>query len=284
MNVSSFYSSPVRPYHPIVPTAWSLRQKKNIKTHSKLAHQENVTVGSLLRSCKPTPANSVLLGKCQDGLPLLLELGDPQMGAVLISGDGGCGKTHHLQVIVQSAVRMAQAGNMQIAVLTANLGEWAGVLEDEEIKRYMRGIYAWYDPRVAGLIANLTDLAEARRQGERQGSAIIFVMDDLNFAEGLGCEAQFNFRWLISYGSQSNIWLVAGIHASYASSFQYWLEPFRTRVVGRTKNQEDAALMASGYNPGSEVLEPGTFSVQTGESRLTYQLPLLGDPLQRKAG
>jgi len=260
-----------------------LRQKKNIKTHSKLTHQETVTVGSLLQSCEPTPANFILLGKCRDGLPLLLELGNPQMGAVLISGDAGCGKTHHLQVIAQSAVRLAHARNMQIAVLSANPGEWTGVLGDEEMKRCLHGFYAWYDPQAIQLIAELTDLAEARRQGECQGSAILFVLDDLNFAESMGCEAQFNLRWLISYGSQSNIWLVAGIHAGYANTESYWLEPFRTRVLGRTKNQEDAALLATGCNPGSEVLEPGTFSVQTGESWVTYQLPLLGEPLQRKA-
>ena len=99
---------------------------------SRLAKSRNdrsaasFTTGGMLSSVQPLPNRAVLLGRCNDGLPCLMTLTDPEIGAILIGGDAGCGKTHHLQVIVDSLLRTSAPHDMQIMILTHHPEEWLG--------------------------------------------------------------------------------------------------------------------------------------------------------------
>lgn len=235
------------------------------------------TVGGLLKSIQACPFTSLLLGECADGLPFLVELGDPEMGAALVSCEKGTGKTHQLQVMAESAARLNAPSDVQIGILTFKPDEWYSWERSSQHRKYLQGIYAWYDPWAEGLIQNLVDLAEARRGGDRSGADVLFIVDDLNFIEELSYEAQVNLHWLLEYGSQSNIWVAGAINAHLAADFRYWVDPFRTRIIGRVIRAENAGIL--GLDPGIKAgaVEPGTFRVWAGYEWRTYRLPLLGD-------
>ena len=235
-----------------------------------------ITVESLIASVKPIPSHAILLGRCQDGLPFLMELGDPEIGAVLIGCEGGYGKTHQLQAMVDSAVKTHAPKEMQVLILTLNPMEWDRMKHNPQYRDYVLGIHAWYDPRVEDQIQSLTALAEARRASGKGGPSIMMILDDLNYVEDLSLEAQVNLRWLLAYGAQSGIWLVSTLNASLAQDYQYWIEPCRTRILGRVMTQENTRLL--GIRSDSEVssLSPGEFKIWTGMSWMNYRLPLLG--------
>jgi hypothetical protein len=237
----------------------------------------SLTVGKLLSAVKPVPQHSLLLGQCKDGLPFLMQLVDPEIGAILISGDTACGKTHQLQVLVDSAMRLNAPHDLQISILTHKTNEWRLFWDRTQQEKYLFQIKAWYEPGAEALIEGLVTLAEARRDGQRVGTSILLVLDDFNFVEELSYSAQVNLHWLLAYGAQSGIWIAAAIKSTYAESFRYWIDGFRTRILGSTKSITNLVILSNEKSSHAENLEPGFFQVWTGANWLSYRLPLLGD-------
>ncbi len=240
-------------------------------------HYEITTVGSLLRGCGPMPSGSILLGQCADGLPFLLELANPEMGAILVCCEEGFGKTHQLQVMVESAIRTYSPSKMQVTVLTLNPNEWTNLQREGNRLAHLQGVYAWHDDPVDDTIQALTDLADTRRQRTQRGPDILFILDDFNFVEELSFEAQVNLRWFLEYGAQSGVWLIGAINARYATAFRYWIDPFRTRVVGRVLCPDTTKTLTMGLCPQVAGLEPGSFQVYSGKEWVNYRLLPLGD-------
>ena len=236
-----------------------------------------ITVGKLLTSIKTFPRQSLLLGLCMDGLPFLMDLSDPITGSILITGDPGCGKTHHLQVAVDSAIRTNTPSELQVAVITHNPGEWRYLRESKQYKIYLQDILPWYDIRAETTIQRLTELADARRDGKQDGYKVLFILDDINFIEDLSYEAQVNLHWLLAYGAQSGVLLIASVKSSYANTLSYWLETFRTRILGRIHSTSNAKILANRSDSKVFNLEPPNFRVWSGTEWMTYRLPILGD-------
>ncbi len=219
---------------------------------------------------------SILLGQCKDGLPFLLDLSDPASGPVLISGDQACGKTHQLQVLVESAVRIHKPSQLQLSIFTHNPTDWGYLVNNKAYMEYLQDVHAWYDGRAEEKIKALIDLAEKRRDDQVIGPKVMLILDDLNFVEDLSFEAQTNLRWLIAYGAQSGVWIIAAVKSRYAKSLTYWLEPFRTRILGKISSTNQSWMLAVGREPQKRIMEPSMFRVWTGSNWMTYQLPLLG--------
>jgi hypothetical protein len=241
------------------------------------ARVQPLTVGALLADLSPVRRPRMLTGVCADGLPFLIELTEPDMGAILVGCEKGTGKTHQLQVMAESAVRMSSPRGLQVGVLTFKPGEWRGWETEPERRKHLQGIYAWYDPWAERFIQDLVDLAEARQEGHRAGADVLMVLDDLNFVEELSYEAQVNLHWLLEYGSQSQVWLVGALNAHQAVGYRYWVEPFRTRIIGGVKAGRNAEILAMRPCPNAETLQPGEFCIWTGHHWQVYRLPLLGD-------
>ena len=254
------------------------RMRRDIFLPSRVNQSSDVmTVGRLLSSTKPFPAHSILLGECKDRLPFLMQLEDPNMGAILIDGDPGCGKTHQLQVMVDSAIRLNPPHELQISILTHKPNEWQNFWNHKHQEKYLYQLKAWYDPSAKDLIEGLLQLAEARRNGNRQGASILCVLDDFNFVEELSYTAQVNLHWLLAYGAQSGIWIAAAVKASYGPKFRYWYESFRTRIIGASKMSGVGDNLSGRNNIEAANLKPGFFKIWTGMDWMTYRLPLLGE-------
>jgi len=243
----------------------------------EIIHTRPTTVGGLLTSIGQCPTPAVLLGVCADGLPFLMELVEPEIGAVLVSCDKGMGKTHQLQVMADSALGMNPPSQFQLGILTFKPAEWHAWEASNPRRKYLQGIYAWYDPWAEGFIQSLVELAEARQEGRRNGADVLVMLDDLNFIEELSFEAQVNLHWLLEYGSQSKIWLIGALNAHQAIKYHYWVEPFRTRIIGRVTQDQNAKILAMRDFQGGDRLQPGEFRIWTGNGWRTYRLPLLGD-------
>lgn len=277
MSTSNLFADAVRITRGAIPDLLLKKGNRNGLIRKRKTHRTGNTVGSLLESVRDIPPRTLLLGKCSDGLPFLMELGAPELGAVLIGCDAGCGKTHQLQVMVDSAMRINPPNKVQVVVLSPNPDEWKSLQSDNKSKQYLRDILSWYAGKSEMIIEELTELAEDRRQGKRWGADVLLILDDLKYVEDLGYEAQVNLHWLLEYGSQSGVWVISTVDADLADNFHYWIDTFRTRIIGRTGSPEDAAVIAMRPNSKAFELEHGSFQVWTGSQWLTYQLVPLGD-------
>jgi hypothetical protein len=275
MGTSNLFASAMKTYQQLIPELIS-RRREGALDHRTDTAEPYGSIGQLLETMRPLPSRSILLGRCTDGLPFLMDLGDPQIGAILVGCDIGCGKTHQLQVMADSALQINSPREVQISVVTLNPDEWTFMLEDPQRKKYLQGVHAWYDSRTEKVIENLSNLADDRRCGRRMGADVLLLLDDLNFVEELSYEAQVDLHWLLEYGAQSGIWVVATINADQAGGFRYWIDTFRTRIVGRVPSTRKAEILAMREGVMANELEPGEFRVWTGRGWLSYTLPVLG--------
>lgn len=254
------------------------RMRRDVFVPSKAKQSAHtVTVGKLLSDINPVPMHSLLLGQCKDGLPFLMQLNEPAIGAILIGGDTGCGKTHQLQVLVDSAMRLNAPHDLQVSILTHKTNEWRSFWGRTQQEKFLYQIKAWYDPSAEAFIEEMVHLAEARREGLSEGASILLILDDFSFVEELSYEAQVNLHWLLAYGAQSGIWIAAAIKSIYAEKFRYWIDSFRTRIIGSISSKSDEDILSAGKDSLVVGIEPGFFQVWTGADWLLYRLPLLGD-------
>lgn len=236
-----------------------------------------VTTGQLIRNALPVPHGSILLGLCRDRLPFLIELTEPAIGAILVASDEGQGKTHQLQIIVDSALRMNAPKDFQVFILTSNPDEWNSTFHSNQSRKYLQGMTSWYAADAPALIDTALQLAESRRQGDLMGARILFILDDLERVNELPYETQINLHWLLEYGPQSNVWMIAAVKAGLAGSLRYWIDVFRTRIIGRVLSQENASILATKKEVLADCLSPGEFKVWTGHDWRSYRLPVIGD-------
>src|SRR5512138_41199 len=64
---------------------------------------EQPSLSEVLAGFSPMPPASLFLGVASDELPVLLNLHDPVPGPILITADGGAGKTALLQTVALAA-------------------------------------------------------------------------------------------------------------------------------------------------------------------------------------
>jgi hypothetical protein len=277
MALPQIFSTPLPPQLKVLPGLRLGTRTAPRRTKTGRLRKQAVTVNTLMETLDPLPQQAVLLGRCADGLPFLMSLGDPELGAILIVSQQGYGKTHHLQTLVDSALQTHSPRKLQVAVLTLNPGEWTRLTGRPAVRNYLQGVAAWYDPQAEALIASLTELAESRREGRQRGPDILLALDDLPALQDLTWETQVNLRWLLEYGSQSGIWIVATVNAAQVARFRYWIETFRTRIIGRVDDKAAGEVLALDEIEAAKVLSPGEFRAWTGSEWVSYTLPLLGD-------
>lgn len=276
MGVINTFVNATKPDQSLVPIPAFHKRTRAVHHPDNKTKLGTPTVGSLLSGIQSVNSCSLLLGQCEDGLPLLIELGEPELGATLISCERCMGKTHQLQVMADSAVQLRSPSQLQLGVLTFKPAEWQAWETNPKRRKYLQGIYAWYDPWVGGLIQAMVDLAEARRDNQRLGADVLLFLDDLNFVEELSYEAQVNLHWLLEYGSQAGVWLVGAINAHRAPDFRYWVDAFRTRIIGQVKSERNQEILSLSPGPRTANFEPAMFRIWSGDDWRTYRLPLVG--------
>ena len=283
MGVSNFAVRSVDTFPRTLPGLISPRRRKIGRSTKGAIAPRAVSVGEMLPLASALPENAVLLGCCADRLPFLMSMNDPEMGAILIRGDRGCGKTHQLQVVAEGAIQTHRPHELQITVICHDPSIWAPYQQERRFAKFFQGVYAWYDPVVGDHIQRLTEMVEARRDGRQNGPANLVILDDMVFVETLSFDAQVNLRWLLEYGAQSQVWLFAAMNNAQAQKLPFWLEVFRTQIFGWMKNGPKDPQIAQNSGPHPETLEPGTFRAWTGRDWITYRLPLLGPGLQMRS-
>lgn len=246
---------------------------KNLVCSSKNDNAFQNSVSVILGKAKEIPERSLLLGKCQDGLPVFLCLDDLTSGAILITCDACYGKTHHLQVIAFSIFKNFPREKFKIIAFSKNPFEWSDLLINDDLLNNDLCSLAWQDPGTKNVIDNLTLIAEERLRTDSSDSDIFVLLDDLEGLFDLEEESQLHLRWLIEYGLQTNIWVIATITPIMEKGMNYWVKTFGTNILGgMTYNELDLGLIYAKSN----LLKHGEFLVDVDSGKIIYTLPVLG--------
>jgi hypothetical protein len=235
-----------------------------------------VLLRDLLAQNPALPPQAVVLGICEDGLPLALDLNDPSPGSLLVMGDERKDQIGLLRTAMASLGLRNSASAIQILLISHQPETWQAWIAQNGFQRHCIAIEnSQEEDGLRNRIIQMADWTEQRRMGQRSGPPLLLVIDTLTFLPHLAYDIRLNFDWLVKEGPPARVWPIAAISTDLAASLgSRMLRAFRSRILGYAKEPEmflrqlglDEALVG-------DLRRPGQFTVQAGESWLQFHLP-----------
>lgn len=183
---------------------------------------------SILADLEPLSTPSVLIGVCEDGLPVLVDLARPQVNSLLVLGGPRSGKTALLLSALASACLINPPRKVRFACIGRTLAELDPILSEPHCYRFCDPT----DDLAAEIVHELADLAEQRALCKDTGPVVILAIDDLQETlETLDEASARRLLWLIAHGPASQVWTLATLDASQKDAADL-LRRFKTWLVG----------------------------------------------------
>ncbi len=276
MNDNNMISPAVDTYQRLFPELKQRVAGRTAPVQVQIQDEVASVVTELIEMIQPLPPQSTLLGVCEDGAPFLLDLAGQETGALLITGDSGCGITRHLQATVAATILLNAPHEVQIAVLTRDPEKWKPLANMPGGRRHFSGIYAWYEQGAIDLIDQLINLADDRSSDRRTGATVLLVIDDLSGVFNAGFEAQNGLHRLLVDGPFSHIRPIASLDAQLCTPNPFWVDAFRTFLIGKVASGDTFKDLGFSLDPGALDLVDGLeFSAFTGQEWMKYRVPTL---------
>jgi len=114
--------------------------------------EQTPTLEELIDGIQPVPPQTCVVGLCEDRIPFLLDLSQPETGSLLVTGDPACGKTAQLQLLVESVMQLNSPNEVKVGVLSRHPEDWTDQIEDPRYARHFLGIFSWYESDAADLV------------------------------------------------------------------------------------------------------------------------------------
>jgi hypothetical protein len=170
----------------------------------------------------------ILLGICNDGIPLFWNFNSRLSGSLLILGGENSENTNNIRMIVKSSIRVNEP--LSYEVVTNDPYEWE---TSAVIKSLALHITTWETKSIEDLISSLVKEVE-QNFDNCADECKLFILDDLTQVKRLDKKVQENLMWLIYYGPKAGIWSAATLNANQVFHFMDWLDLFEMRLIGKT--------------------------------------------------
>lgn len=200
------------------------------------------TLQSVLQEVAPLPPMSVLIGACDDGLPVMMDLSNPRAGSILIVADSGSGKAYLLNSIINSACTTTSVRQLRVAILTDR-----SLLFQETL----RFPHAYKSGQQVGItadevIAEIAALAQDRKTVGKSGPAVILAVDDLpGLLANLDSDQAENLLWLVREGPAVQVRVIATADSEQVDSMERELfERFGAWLIGKIENDRTGMNLA----------------------------------------
>ncbi len=212
------------------------------------------------------PDGSVLLGQSVDGLPVLLNLYDPQPGPILVTGDAASGKTRFLQSLARMS-DLDDPGDITFGVVTPFPEEWTML----EAQPNCLGIWPVYHPSAVHFLSLLAGWSEWMPKTRQ---AVVLLFDGLDLVMGGGFQSLHALRKLVRLGPQRHVWPIVSSNAGRLVHLRSWVKYFPTVVLGQVKNPRSAPLLPDcGGSEQATRLETGQYLISKEQSWVKFNLP-----------
>jgi len=198
---------------------------------------------------------TILLGLCDDGLPLTLNLTNPAPGSVLITADQGAGKTRLLHSILDSVALINSSDQVSFNIITTDVNEYTDLAEWPNCQK----LVAFDSPSAMTLLQELYDTSEKRRSEPAQLVLILVIEELASFIRKTSANQFSQLMRLIKHGPRLGIWVFASLSASAIEQIDpAVLDAFRTHLLGFIDDSELANYLARTDDCPSSQLTEGT--------------------------
>ncbi|MGD2027530.1 MAG: hypothetical protein PVI99_06915 [Anaerolineales bacterium] len=217
---------------------------------------------AVLADQRGLPPFSLLLGLCDDTLPLVLDLTDASSGAFLIAGDNGFDNTTLMHSILSAAFKANKQDEVNLHLISPHADDLLHFHRQPSFKIS----YEPFRPEVAIVLEEMVNLVSGRRQSRKITPVHLFAIDGLDLLwQTLGPQARLHLDWLVEHGPQVGLWVFASIESTYISSgIVPTLDRFPSRILGRI-SQPNLARYLSGLSRSylSDLVAGAQYFVRT---------------------
>lgn len=231
------------------------------------------TLQTYLQSLGPLPPYSLLLGKCEDDIPLLMDLSNPRPGSIMIVGDSQNSMTDLLQVMLRSGCEINAPKLLQIHLISNDQEEYTTL---KPFRHLQETIPPW-SRKASELIVSLSATIEQRRHGRGRGPVIVLAIDDFSefITEGFSSDIFPHLKWLIKHGPKSHVWTFALTNTDRWNAINTSLiQSFGTRIFGKIDSSYAARNVTNVDTSIVDTLESDRqFAIEYEREWITFTIP-----------
>jgi len=219
---------------PFPPTVENTQLAKHRPSIEQVLHQQ-----------RRLPSFSLLLGLCEDELPLVLDLTDPRSGSFLIAGDNGFDNTTFMHGLLTAALKGNRVSEINLHLISPHADDLLYFHRQPNFKIS----YEPYRPEIEIVLEEMLHLVDARRRSGQITPVHFFGIDGLDLLwQNLSPQARLRLDWLIKNGPSAGLWVFATIESTHlAKNIQATLSHFPSRILGRI-GQPNLARYLSGLS------------------------------------
>jgi len=197
---------------------------------------------AVIEQISPLPAYSLLIGVCEDGTPLILDLRNYSSGSILLVGDNQFGNQQLLRSMLLSACKLNNEQDINIHLVTPKVRSYPELVHQPHFVQafYGRDMASWI------LVEEFVRLGRERQKGMKVYPMQIFAVEEIDLLlQDFEKDLLKQFQWLLEVGPEVNIWVTATLSTDHISGeLSPLLKSFRTQIFGRIESPGVSAQFA----------------------------------------
>ena len=173
------------------------------------------------------------LGICDDGLPVRIDLNDPELQPIAVISEDGENNGRLFRHIIASILADHSAEDVQFALLKKRGTHFPELLSAAEERGLMLSLDSVHPRREWEFLYQAAEIAEQRHQGVEECSPpILILIEDAAVLGRASSDFRLNFEWLCMYGPMVGIQIMVAAASEDALGLGRWLRYFPVRILG----------------------------------------------------
>ena len=205
------------------------------------------------------------LGLCEDGLPVRIDLNDPELQPIALISDNAQDNTLLFGHILGDLLSEHNADDVQFALLKRRESHWQEQLAAAEERGLMLSLDSINPRREWEFLYQAAEIAEQRHNGDEDiHPPLLILIEDLAVLAHSSSDFRLNFEWLCLYGPPVGLHLMAALTTQDALQLGRWLRYFPVRMLGPLSPAHGERFGLHGALPASP--RSGRFTRSQGNS------------------